>query len=204
MDGPNATVEKRLQSVQPTNCDKQPPPAPPYFGVTHHIVPQYPIPNLETEDKVFVAPSDSKNTEKNTAIEVQFKEPTYASIDEMKGYTNSNSSSSGSCASSSSSSSSSRENNENDQKRLRKGFSGAVGAGSDVGSVGGGGGMSGGGRGFGVLSDISERTEETEGGTSAPSSIAGVGHEERENTLLDLALQQVSLVHEEENKTVGK
>lgn len=194
VDGPNAMVAKEQQSasalvaVEPPK-DQVPPPAPPYFGVAHHIIPQNPVQAAEPP-KVFVAPPTTEREEvapkvvsNGSPTEVHIKEPTYASIDETK--QSEQSSGSSSCSSSESTSGSS--DNENDQERsLQLKSSGGNGA---------SGGVSG-GRGFAVLSDISERTEETEGGTSAPSSIAGGAHEERENTLLDMAIQQSNLMNE--------
>lgn len=200
VDGPNAMVMKMQQRV-PQEIDPEspqsqpPPPAPPYFGVTHHIIPQNPV--LATEiSKVFVAPppeqrSTTEIASNNTPTEVHIKEPTYASIDETK--QSEHSSESSSCSSSESTSDSS--DNENDQERGQMTGSGGN---STNGGVGGG------GRGFAVLSDISERTEETEGGTSAPSSITGGVHEERENTLLDLAIQQSNLMNANGQDDQGK
>ncbi|VDK20444.1 unnamed protein product [Taenia asiatica] len=197
VDGPKAMVAREQQNVStstPTTVSSEntPPPAPPYFGFTHHIVPQNPVQGSSTP-KIFVAMQEPTAAE-TTPVEVTIKEPTYASIDEMKSCNSDNGSPIESC---SSSSSSDREDNEKD-KTVMIGFEETGSSGGGVTIVGGGGGGgSGGGRGFGVLSDISERTEETEGGTSAPSSTAGGGHEEHENTLLDLAIQQSSLVHED-------
>lgn len=206
VDGPKAMVAKEQQnapSSTPTTISSgnTPPPAPPYFGFAHHIVPQNPVQHLDTP-KIFVAMKKEPTAAGITPVEVTIKEPTYASIDEMKSCSSDDGSPIESC--SSSSSSSDREDNEND-KAVILGFEETGDSGGGVAGVGGGGGGgSGGGRGFGVLSDISERTEETEGGTSAPSSTAGGGHEEHENTLLDLAIQQSSLVHEDGKEVVGR
>lgn len=204
VDGPKAMVAKEQQSASgstqtTTSSENTPPPAPPYFGFTHRIVPQNPVQHSDTP-KIFVATQEPTAAE-TAPVEVTIKEPTYASIDEMKSCTSDDGSPIESC--SSSSYSSDREDNEND-KNVIKGLGGTGGSGGGVTGVGSSGdGGSGGGRGFGVLSDISERTEETEGGTSAPSSIGGGGHEEHENTLLDLAIQQSSLAHEGSKEVVG-
>nr|CDS30158.1 kinesin protein kif26a [Hymenolepis microstoma] len=200
VDGPNAMVMKGQQTASQTTCTEKsqsqpPPPAPPYFGVTHHIIPQNQVQATEIP-KVFVAlPVEQKNSTEidsaNTPTELHIKEPTYASIDEMK--QSGQSSESSSCSTSESTSGSS--DNENDQERTPMKSSGGNST---------GGGVGGGGRGFAVLSDISERTEETEGGTSAPSSIAGGAHEERENTLLDLAIQQSNLMNANEQDGQGE
>ncbi|VDM31662.1 unnamed protein product [Hydatigera taeniaeformis] len=204
VDGPKAMVTKGQQSAscntsKVTGSETTPPPAPPYFGFTHHIVPQNTLQRLDMP-KVFVATQEPTAAEVAPA-EVTIKEPTYASIDEMKSCTSNDGSLVESCSSSSSSSDGGDDINE---KNVMIGFGGTGGSGAgEAGVGGGGGGGSVGGRGFGVLSDISERTEETEGGTSAPSSTAGGGHEEHENPLLDLAIQQSSLVHEDGKEIVG-
>ncbi|KAL5112466.1 Kinesin-like protein KIF26A [Taenia crassiceps] len=205
VDGPKAMVAKEQQNTStstPTTISSEntPPPAPPYFGFTHHIVPQNLVQCLDTP-RIFVAMQEPTAAE-SIPVEVTIKEPIYASIDEMKSCTSDDGSPVESC--SSSSSSSDREDNGNN-KTVMVGFEKTGDSGGGVASVGGsGGGGNGGGRGFGVLSDISERTEETEGGTSAPSSTAGGGHEEHENTLLDLAIQQSSLVHEDDKEVVSE
>ncbi|VDD80792.1 unnamed protein product [Mesocestoides corti] len=187
VDGPNAVVATEQRN---NTSESVPPPAPPYFGFTHHIVPQNSVQNSETV-RIFVAPTDITD-------EVQIKEPTYATIDETKGRGNSG----GKSSSSESCSSSDDDDGREEVKRISVSSHSDTGRGGvSSGSSGGGGGSGGGGRGFGVLSDISERTEETEGGTSAPSSIVGGAQEDHENTLLDLAIQQSGLVSEEGTKT---
>lgn len=115
------------------------------------------------------------------SMEVSIKEPTYVTIDligdvekevEEDQSTRQQDGDSNSSSSSSSSGSSSNCSSLDNRKGSRRG------------------------RGFGVLSDISERTEENEAATTAPSSIAGQGEDERRNsinTLLDLAIQQSGL-----------